>query len=163
MRMRHTPSNSYEEYDYPDMRRSTRYDRMPEYDMHHRTGHNSYSREHVGFGEMSEYSCLADEELEDLVHRFYGKMEEQYRKHFTRDNIRQNAELKGISFDKFTFEELYVVTLMLFADYFRSLGFNNVVLYICLAKQWLCDDDAALRYGEKLAAYYDYIIMGEDR
>lgn len=30
------------------------------------------------------------------------------------------------------------------------------------AKNWLEDDDAELQGGEKLAAYYDKIVCGED-
>ena len=40
--------------------------------------------------------------------------------------------------------------------------FLNTDIYLKLAKAWLCDEDVALRYGEKLAAYHDYIVMGEN-
>lgn len=33
-------------------------------------------------------------------------------------------------------------------------------IYLKLAKDFFEDPDTAVRYGEKLAAYYDYIVEG---
>ena len=33
-------------------------------------------------------------------------------------------------------------------------------VYLRLAKDWLCDEDTAVQYGEKLAVYYDAVVEG---
>lgn len=44
-------------------------------------------------------------------------------------------------------------------DYKNTLGKGNVDIYIRLAKDFLCDEDASVKYGEKLAVYYEDIVM----
>lgn len=144
------------EYDYP----IRHYE--PEY--YHEPSHSyreDSRRDRVGFGKSTKESCLTDDELYDFISEKYNGLDENHRKYLSKDNVKQIAESKGIHFGKFTFEELYAVILMLFEDYHKLLGESNVGLYVCLAKDWLCDEDACLKYGEKLAAYYDHIIVGE--
>ena len=81
---------------------------------------------------------------------------------FKKERVMRRAEELGIKFDKFTPEELYVTTLMLFTDYFKTLGNSNTDLYIKLAKDWLCDDDVEAQYGKKLATYYKKIVKEDD-
>ena len=68
----------------------------------------------------------------------------------------------GLKFDKFTMEEFMVTALMMYTDYCKTLGTANMEIYLRLAKEWLCDEDVAVKYGEKLATYYDYIVEAED-
>ena len=74
--------------------------------------------------------------------------------------IMKKAQEMGIKFDKFTEEEFYTTVLMLYSDYKSSLGTANADIYLKLAKDWLCDEDAEMQYGEKLAAYYESVVEG---
>lgn len=47
----------------------------------------------------------------------------------------------------------------MYTDYKNTLGKGNVDIYIRLAKDFLCDEDASVKYGEKLAVYYEDIVM----
>jgi hypothetical protein len=67
----------------------------------------------------------------------------------------------GVPFEEFTEKELYLTTLMMFTDHNKTLGSANLDVYMKLAKDWLCDDDTELRGSEKLAKYYDEIVMGD--
>lgn len=88
-------------------------------------------------------------------------MEDKYKQFFKMEVITAKAEDMGIKFDKFDPFELYVTVLMMFSDYKDALNTANVDIYIKLAKAWLCDDDVAVRYGDKLHAYYTHIVDGE--
>lgn len=64
-----------------------------------------------------------------------------------------------VEFNKFNEDEFYVTVLMMYTDYKNTLGKGNVDIYIRLAKDFLCDEDASVKYGEKLAVYYEDIVM----
>lgn len=76
------------------------------------------------------------------------------------DLVIKKAKDMGIEFDKFTEDEFYTTFLMVFTDYSKTLGTANLDTYVKLSKDWLCDKDSMLRYGEKLAAYRDYVVSG---
>ena len=92
-----------------------------------------------------------------------SELEEKDRQLLKMDTILRRAKEMGISFDKFTEEELYVTVLMLHTDLAKALG-PSITLdhWIKAAKAWLCDPDAAVRYGKKLAAYYNSIVEEDD-
>ena len=77
------------------------------------------------------------------------------------EKVIKRAYDMSIEFDKFSEEEFYVTVLMLYTDYKDTIGKGNAEIYIKLAKDFLCDEDAELQYGEKLAAYYEDIVIGE--
>ena len=104
---------------------------------------------------------LDDKELEHWAKKLEKDVDEQYRHLFSKDNIKMRAEQMGIKFDKFSLEEYMVTILMMFTDYHKSLGTSNMDIYYKLAKDWLCDEDVAVQYGEKLASYYDNIVDPE--
>ena len=104
---------------------------------------------------------LSDDELMEWSKELYQQLSENEKALFTKEAVERQAREDGIKFDKFTFEELYTTALMLFSDYKDVLGSTNNQHYIKLAKLWLCDEDAEMQYGEKLAAYYDAIVVGE--
>lgn len=117
-----------------------------------------YDRNDYHHSEMS--MRLDDRELMELSKKLLSKVEEKDKQFFTQQNIKTKAQNHGISFDYFSFEEFYVTILMVYTDYHKTIGSGNMDIYLKLAKDWLCDDDTAFRYGEKLAAYYDGVIKG---
>ena len=72
---------------------------------------------------------------------------------FSKENITNKAKQMGINFDKFTEEELEVATMMVYTDYCKTLGTSNMDLYLRLAKDWLEDDDVAVRRLEGLGTH----------
>lgn len=103
---------------------------------------------------------LGDRELMEWSKDLLEEVPEQYKSYFTVDNIERKAKEMGIDFDKFSFSELYTTTLMMVTDYKDTLGMGNMDTYLRLAKDWLCDKDVAVKYGAKLATYYDEIVNG---
>lgn len=138
------------EHDYGRMRGRRDY----AYDM----GYDYRGRDY-GYDYGSE--MLDDKELEHWAKKLEKDVDEQYRHLFSKDNIKMRAEQMGIKFDKFSLEEYMVTILMMFTDYHKSLGTSNMDIYYKLAKDWLCDEDVAVQYGEKLASYYDNIVDPE--
>ena len=113
-----------------------------------------YMRDRASQGEK----YLSEEELMEWAKDLMRDVEEKDKPYFSRENMQRKAQEMGIRFDDFSFSELYVTTLMMYTDYKDTLGTANMDLYIRLAKDWLCDEDSELQYGEKLAAYYDSVI-----
>lgn len=108
------------------------------------------------YGEDEE--VLDERELMDWSKKLLKEVDQNYKDYFTVDNIEKKAKDLGIDFKEFTFSEFYTTVLMMFTDYFKTLGAGNMDTYLRLAKDWLCDEDAEVQYGEKLAKYYDEIV-----
>lgn len=103
---------------------------------------------------------LSNRELMDWSQKLMQEIDEKDKGFFKYDNIEKKAKEMGVQFDKFSFDEFYTAVLMIFTDYCKTLGTANLDIYLRLAKDWLCDDDVAMKYGEKLASYYDYVVEG---
>lgn len=103
---------------------------------------------------------LTEHELKDWAKRLLSEVDEKDKAMLEKEAILSKVEALGIEFEKFTKEEFYVVVLMMYTDFCKTLGTANFDIYLKLAKDWLCDDDIALRYSEKLAAYHDTIVKG---
>lgn len=106
---------------------------------------------------------LDEEHIERWTRSLMGELEEKDRQMLKMDAIIRRAKEMGISFEKFTEEEFYVTLLMLHTDLAKAFG-PSITLdhWIKAAKAWLCDPDAALRYGKKLAAYYKSIVEDDE-
>ena len=104
---------------------------------------------------------LEDEDIEHWMEKLKKHVEEKDKQFFSKEHIKKRAEEMGIKFDKFSFEEFMVTALMMYTDYCKTLGTANMDIYLRLAKDWLCDEDVAVKYGEKLAAYYDNVVDPE--
>lgn len=102
---------------------------------------------------------LSEEELRKWSSRLMREIGE--RENLKMEAIMKRAESLSINFDKFSPHEFYTTMLMIYSDFHKTLGTANVDLYLKLAKDWLCDEDAEVRYGEKLAAYYYSVVKGE--
>lgn len=120
----------YADYDYE-------YD-MPRYDRHKK-------------------SMLDDRTTEMWSRELTQEIDPMHQQKFKMDAIIKKAEEIGIRFDKFTPQEFYTTVVMLVSDFGKTLGMTNTDIYVRLAKDWLCDPDAGVKYGEKLAAYYHHI------
>lgn len=141
----------YAEMDYGDMdyaRRGGRrdYADYPDYDMDY-----GYDR-HYKSGKM-----LDDKTVEMWGRSLLNEIEPAHQMKFKMDGVIKKAEEMGIRFDKFTPQEFYTTVVMLVSDFGKTLGMTNIDIYTRLAKDWLCDPDAGVKYGEKLAAYYHNI------
>lgn len=109
---------------------------------------------------FEEENYLSDDELMEWSKELLEDVEEKDKMYFTKENIERKAKEMGIKFDKFSFGEFYTTALMMYTDYGKTLGSANMDIYLRLAKDWLCDEDAEMQYGEKLSAYYDNIVEG---
>ena len=103
---------------------------------------------------------LSDRDLQMWADKLMKKVEDKDKQFLSRENIRKRADEMGIKFEKYSFEEFYVVVLMKYTDHCKTLGTANMDIYLKLAKDFFEDPDTALRYGEKLAAYYYDIVEG---
>lgn len=125
------------------------------YDMRGYHNNMDYGYDFAGdFGEK-----LTKAELEHWCHRLKENLNEQEKQMFSKEMISQKAKQMGREMSNFGIEELEVVTLMLLDDYKKTLG-ANVDLMVKIAYDWLDDKDSKLKGAEKLAVYYDEIVMG---
>lgn len=176
-------STEYDEYDY-----SPRYDREYDYGYGTRESTSrDYNYDHGSTREYSGYygdtpfrmnarsqyypydmrrdysdgqeDYLSDREIEEWTRRLLNEVDEKDKDMLHKEKVMKRAEEMGIKYDKFTPEEYYLVVLMTYTDYSKTLGNANIDTYLRLAKDWMCDDDIRHRYSDKLALYYDYIVM----
>ena len=106
-------------------------------------------------------TMLSKEELEEWVEELMQDFDSREKEMFKKDKVMKRAEDLSIKFDHFKPEEYYATAIMLYKDYKKTLGTANVDIYLRLAKDWLMDDDVEMKHGEKLAAYYDNVVMAE--
>lgn len=110
----------------------------------------------------SDNDYLTDDELMQWDKDIMREIPENDRQMFTKDYIERRSRELGIEFDKtYTFAEFYTTALMLYSDFYKVLGQGNIDVYLHLAKAFLTDDDIDLDGGEKLSAYYDYIVCAK--
>lgn len=129
-----------EDYEYDMMYGRDMMDRR--YDYYPRDGH----------------SMMSEEELKHWGKRLLDEVNDKDRQYLKMENVIKKAEQLGIRFDEFTPYEYYITVLMMFTDHYKTLGTANYDIYMKLAKDWLCDEDAAVQYGKKLTAYYENIV-----
>lgn len=126
------------------------------YDM--RYGRRDYGYDYgYDYGDYGE--TLSDKELEEWCHKLKSQLTEQEKQMFSKEAIMQRAKAMGKPMEGFGEKELEVATLMVFTDYKQTIG-NNIDLAIKLAYDWLSDKDVKVKGAEKLAVYYDEIVMG---
>jgi hypothetical protein len=113
-----------------------------------------------GYDDYGDYGeTLSEKELEHWCKKLKENLSEQEKQMFSKEVISQKAKQMGKQMEGFGEKELEVVTLMLLDDYKRTLGANPDTM-IKLAFDWLNDQDSALRGAQKLAVYFDEIVMG---
>lgn len=110
--------------------------------------------------DYAEGTTLTNRELMDWSQKLMKELEEKDKNYFKYENIEKKAKEMGMTFDKYSFDEFYTTVLMMVTDYCKTLGTANPDVYLRLAKDFLEDKDSALKYGDKLSTYYDYVVMG---
>ena len=103
---------------------------------------------------------LERHEIDHWVEKLMKNLNPDEKEMLKMDKIMKKAQDMGIKFDKFSEDEFYVTVLMTYTDYKDTVGKSNIDMYVRLAKDWLCDEDTGVRYGEKLASYYDNVVEG---
>lgn len=104
---------------------------------------------------------LTKEELEHWDKKLLKQIPERDKNFFTKENIVSRAKAMGVQMDGFSEDELYTTVLAMYTDYCESIG-QNYDMYIKLGRDFLMDDDASVKGGEKLAVYYDNIVEEDD-
>lgn len=125
-----------------------------------RGGRRGGRRSRRDYGDYAE-GGLSNAHLEKWKKALHRELDEHDRELLKMEKVIKRANDMRIEFDKFSEEEFYVTVLMLYTDYKDTIGKGNAEIYIKLAKDFLCDEDAEVQYGEKLAAYYEGIVLGE--
>lgn len=148
--------------DYDDYGRGRDYARRRDYARGRRD--YGYGRDYnYDYGrDYGEDEKLDREEIDEWIEKLLKELSTDEKEMLKMDKVVKRATDLGIKFDKFDEREFYVTTLMVFTDYKQTLGKSNIDLYVRIGKDWLEDPDAEVRYGSKLAAYYDSIVCPED-
>lgn len=175
-------------HDYPeyDSRYDSRYsDRRMDYnygrDMeHHREHSRPMEYEMYGVGGMRpmydgtdyargrgrDYDYGYDYASEDMEKEWHEELEKwckKLKKHdifnMPKEQIIQKARDMGVKFHDYNEEEFVTTYYMMISDY-KNVS-NDPHFYLVLAKQFLEDDDTALKGSDKLCAYYYEIVKGE--
>lgn len=121
--------------------------------------YGDYNYNRMDYGE--DETMLSKEELDEWIEELMQDFDAREKEMFKKEKIMKRAEDLSIKFDHFKPEEYYATVIMLYKDYKKTLGAANVDIYLRLAKDWLMDDDVEMKHGEKLAAYYDNVVMAE--
>lgn len=154
-------------FDYPedsrfekegDFRYDGRHDYPHEFDMSRGGYDRAYEDSRRGGRRDGHGKRLSEEKVEKWIKSLLSEMEDRDRQQMKMDAVLKRAQDMGIEFEKFSPEEFYATVLMVFTDFSKALGSNALDTYIKMAKLWLCDPDASVRYSKKLAAYYDNIV-----
>lgn len=152
----------YDMGDTRDMRRRD-YDmndmRGRDYDMRRDRDYGDY-RGDYDYMPYPDYASgnLSREELHHWKKKLYGEMEKSECEMMSEEKILKRAKEMGIKFEEFSEDEYVIAVLAMYTDYCKTLGKANLEMYLKLAKDFLEDKDAGVKYGEKLAAYYDNIV-----
>jgi hypothetical protein len=138
------------DYGYGDMRGRRDYG-MNDYRGDYRRG---------DYGDYGDYGeTLSEKELEEWCHKLKSQLDDREKQMFSKEAITQKARQMGKPMEGFGETELYTATLMAYTDYKNSIG-QNPDLAVKLAYDWLADKDVKVKGAEKLAVYYDEIVMG---
>lgn len=125
------------------------------YDMNDYNDYNDY-RDYRSYDYAS--GMLDEREIDEWMMKLERSMDSSERDSMSKQKILKRAKDMGMKFENCTEEEFAVTVMMLYTDYCKTLGKSDPEIYIKLAKDFLNDKDAGVKYGEKLAAYYDNIV-----
>lgn len=129
------------------------------YDMRGRGGRD-YGYDYGDYGET-----LSEKEMEEWNKKLLHKIEEKYKPFFTKENVVQRAKQRGYQMKDFGENELYTATLMQYTDLCKELKpflGENLDAYIAAGYAFLVDDDTEAKGAEKLARYFDNVVMEAD-
>lgn len=124
--------------------------------------YGDYGYDYGDYGDYGE--ALSEKELHSLDKRLMEKVEDRHKGFFTKENVAQRARQHGFEMKDFGEEELLTATLMQYTDlckYLKPFVGENLDAYIGAGYAFLVDDDTEVKGAEKLAVYYDEIVMGD--
>ncbi len=125
------------------------------YDMRGRRDYGyDYGYPYGDFGET-----LSEQELESWNKRLMEQLDEREKQMFSKEQIMQRAKAMNKPMEGFGEKELYTATLMWYTDNKDFFG-QNVDFAVKGGYAFLADKDTKVRGAEKLAVYYDEIVMG---
>lgn len=134
------------------------YDMMGDY-------RGGYGRRDYGYDYGYDYGdygqSLSEKELDHWCKKLMSQLDEREKQMFKKETIMQKAKSMGKPMEDFGEEELYITTLMAYTDYKEVIG-ANPDMALRLAYAWLSDKDVKATGSQKLAIYYDEIVMGGD-
>ena len=138
--------NDYGDYDYNDY--------GMDYEQDYRGGRD-YRR-----GGRRDYGSnkLEKEDYQEWIGKLMEEVDHKDSEMFKKEKIVQKAQELGIKPEGFTMDDLYLTTIMMYTDYYKTLGNANISIYVKLAKDWLMDKDVSVKGSEKLASYYENIV-----
>lgn len=135
-------------------------------------GRRDYGYEPMDYGYDDDYGYdygmdygeekLSSQDLTEWMHDLMDELDHDEKEVFKKERALQRAKEMGVEFSKYSEMEFYVTFLMCYTDYKRTIGKGNMEYALSLAKEWLEDKDAGVKYGEKLAVYYDSIVCAEE-
>lgn len=151
------------EYNYPE---ST--DRRSDYNYSNDYARNGYDYHYQQYREPYRFMDFKGEDYDNEEKEYYEHLKkwiEKLKHKDTRFNVNKEQIIRqsrnmGVKFEDYNEDELYATYLMLLSDFPKVSADYNV--YIGLAKQWLEDDDAALKGSEKLCKYLYAIVLDKD-
>lgn len=112
-----------------------------------------------GFSVGDYGETLSEQELEEWKHKLMSQLDEQEKQMFSHEMIMQRAKQLNRPMEGFGEKELCLATLMIYTDYKQDMG-KNPDLAVKFAYDWLADKDVKVKGAEKLAVYYDEIVLG---
>lgn len=132
--------NDYGDYDYND------------YGMDYERDYRRGGRRDYGSKKLEK------EDYQEWIGKLMEEVDHKDSEMFKKEKVMQKAQELGIKPDGFTMEDLYLTTIMMYTDYYKTLGNANISIYVKLAKDWLMDEDVSVKGSEKLASYYENIV-----
>jgi hypothetical protein len=159
----YTPFEQMQERNRYDMNQDYDYDYDYDYNDYANYDYNDYGMDYeqdYRRGGRRDYGSkkLEKEDYQEWIGKLMEKVDHKDSEMFKKDKIMQKAQELGIKPEGFTMEDLYLTTIMMYTDYYKTLGNANITIYVRLAKDWLMDDDTSVKGSEKLASYYENIV-----
>ena len=140
---------------FEQMQERNRYDMNYDYNDYEMDYEQDYRR-----GGRRDYGSnkLEKEDYQEWIGKLMEEVDHKDSEMFKKEKIMQKAQELGIKPEGFTMDDLYLTTIMMYTDYYKTLGNANISIYVKLAKDWLMDKDVSVKGSEKLASYYENIV-----
>lgn len=168
----------YGQTPFEQMQERNRYDMNRDYDYNDYADYNDYEMDYNDYGDYdyNDYGMdyerdyrrgdrrdygsnkLEKEDYQEWIGKLMEEVDHKDSEMFKKEKIMQKAQELGIKPEGFTMDDLYLTTIMMYTDYYKTLGNANISIYVKLAKDWLMDKDVSVKGSEKLASYYENIV-----
>lgn len=101
-----------------------------------------------------------DKEYKEELKKWIDKLKKKDRYGMTYDQVMQQAKSIGVKFEEYSELEFYAIYLAMVSDY-KDIS-NDPSVFFKMAKDFLEDDDVAMKGSEKVCAYLYEIVLAED-